>query len=85
MQQAYLPSKFVAFLLGFFLGGMGIHQLYLGRTGPGIVWLLVFFFTAWTGFMPIFLAIVGGLQGISYLFWTDEDWAKKHTRVTGTV
>lgn len=85
MQHAYLPSKGVAFFLGFFLGGLGIHRMYLGAVGPGILWLIVslcsLVFGLW--YISLFLAIIGAFQGISYLFWSKENWARKYTRVTG--
>ncbi len=33
-------NKLVAALLALFLGGLGIHKFYLGRTGWGIIYLL---------------------------------------------
>lgn len=34
-------SKIVAALLAFFLGGIGIHNFYLGKTGRGIAQLII--------------------------------------------
>lgn len=36
----YMKSKFVAYLLWFFFGILGIHRFYLGKVGTGILYLL---------------------------------------------
>lgn len=49
-------SKVAYVLLAFFLGGLGIHNFYAGRTGLGILYLVF----CWT-FIP---AIAGFIQAI---------------------
>ncbi|AMP20271.1 hypothetical protein AZF37_02960 [endosymbiont 'TC1' of Trimyema compressum] len=35
-------SRLVALLLCLFLGGLGIHRFYVGKTGTGIIYLFTF-------------------------------------------
>jgi TM2 domain-containing membrane protein YozV len=46
-------NKWVAALLAFFLGGLGVHKFYLGQTGMGVVYLLF----CWT-FIPVILSLI---------------------------
>lgn len=44
--QATMPAaapkqKIVAFLLAFFLGALGVHNFYLGKTGMGVTQLIL--------------------------------------------
>ena len=61
-------SKVTAGILGILVGGIGIHKFYLGRTGLGILYLLLF----WT-FIP---AIIGFIEGIIYLTKSDEEFER---------
>jgi hypothetical protein len=63
-------NRIVAALLALFLGGFGIHQFYLGRTGTGFLYLIFF----WT-IVPAILALI---DGIRYLLMTDEDFAARY-------
>ncbi|MCH5209493.1 MAG: TM2 domain-containing protein [Oscillospiraceae bacterium] len=54
-------SKLTAGLLGIFLGGLGVHNFYLGRTGIGIAQIAVTLITCGAG------AIWGFIEGILIL------------------
>ena len=69
-QLTYIESRLanekksvgVAYLLWFFLGGLGGHNFYLGRVGIAIVQLLLFVFgwaTSWLGVGFLLLAVWG--------------------------
>lgn len=55
-----MKNKYVAALLAFMLGGIGIHKFYLGRWGWGLIYML-FCIT----FVPMLVSIV---EGLIYLF-----------------
>ncbi len=67
-----IKNKTVAALLAIFLGGLGIHKFYLGKTGQGILYL-IFFYAA----IPW---IVGFIEGIIYL---TMDEGKFHEKFPG--
>jgi TM2 domain-containing membrane protein YozV len=69
-------SKIVAALLAFFLGVLGVHRFYLGRTGSGIVMLV------------LTITVIGTLitmpwswiDTIRYLVMSDRDFARRFGR-----
>ena len=65
-------SRSVAVLLAMLLGGVGAHKFYLHSPGWGVIYLLF----CWT-FIP---AIIGFLEGLSYLFVSDQEFQKKYGR-----
>jgi TM2 domain-containing membrane protein YozV len=66
-------SQLVAVLLCFFLGGLGIHDFYMGKVGKGI--LQIFLSLILVGFILVIIDFVRLLTGS--LKPKDGDWAKK--------
>ena len=62
-------NKLVAGILGILVGGIGIHDFYLGYTTAGILSILF----CWTG-IP---AIIGLIQGIIILTETGDAFAQR--------
>lgn len=62
------PSKTSAGLLALFLGGIGIHQFYIGNSKKGILYLLFF----WT-FVPAILAFI---DAIRFFMMSDLEFKK---------
>jgi TM2 domain-containing membrane protein YozV len=74
MSQEYKDSgknRFVAAALSWFLGGFGVHKLYIGQKRTGIKYLLFF----WT-FIPAFF---GFAHAVHYLIMGEEEF---HRRIT---
>ncbi|EAU0146538.1 NINE protein [Salmonella enterica] len=63
-------SRITAALLAFFLGGLGVHKFYLGKTGQRFLYLIF----CWT-FIP---AIIAFIEFIIYLCDSDENFARKY-------
>lgn len=67
-----MKNKTTAGLLALFLGGLGVHQFYLGNGGKGVLYLL-FFWTLIPGF-------IGFIDGIILLTMSDEVFNLKYNR-----
>jgi TM2 domain-containing membrane protein YozV/RNA polymerase subunit RPABC4/transcription elongation factor Spt4 len=62
-------SKTMAAILAIFLGGFGVHKLYLGQP----VRAILFFLFSWTGIT----FLIGVVQGIAYLLMSEQKFAQK--------
>jgi len=68
-------SKVVAGLLAIFLGSLGIHKFYLGKTTPGIIHLLLGIFGWWLFILPGFAnMVIAFIEGIIYLTKSDAEF-----------
>lgn len=65
-----IKDKTTAGLLAILLGDFGIHKFYLGKTGLGILYLLL----SWS----LIPAVIGVIEGISYLSSDDYNFQVKH-------
>jgi TM2 domain-containing membrane protein YozV len=69
-------NKYVAAILAFFLGPLGIHRFYLGRTGSAIA-MLVLSFT----FVGLLISVPWAfIDMIRYLVMSDREFAVRYAR-----
>ena len=66
--EANKKSTLVAYLLWFFLGGLGIHRFYLGHTGTGLAILLISLLS-W----PLMIVGIGFLTILISVVWVFVD------------
>lgn len=72
-------NKIVAALLAFFLGGIGIHKFYLGKTTAGVIMLLcgtIGWITL--GILPGIIWIIAFIEFIIYLVKSDAEFNRDY-------
>lgn len=74
-------NKIVAALLALFLGGLGIHKFYLGKTTAGAI-MLVCSLLGWVFlFVPtLIVGLIAFIEFIIYLVTPDEDFERKYVQ-----
>lgn len=77
-QYTTSKSKVVAALLAFFLGGLGVHEFYLGRNGAGVGFLICFLLLSWMVWPMFIIGFICLIQAISYLCMSDQTFAEKY-------
>jgi TM2 domain-containing membrane protein YozV len=78
---AYDRSRIAAALLALFLGALGIHKFYMGKSGAGIVMLLISLFGVILAGLPTMLmGLVGLIEFFIYLFMSDEQFDETYIR-----
>jgi TM2 domain-containing membrane protein YozV/cold shock CspA family protein len=67
-------NKIIAAILAFFLGGIGIHKFYLGKTNAGII-MLVAGTVGWILVLPAMASwLIGFIEFIIYLTKSDAEF-----------
>lgn len=67
-----LKSRWVALLLCWFFGGLGVHRFYVGKIGTGILYLLTLGFFGIGVFVDFLVILFGGFR--------DKDGLKLHSK-----
>jgi TM2 domain-containing membrane protein YozV len=71
-------SRIVAALLAFFLGALGVHKFYLGRTGAGLTMLLVTVLLGILVLPAVTMALIAFVESIIYLVSSEEEFERRY-------
>jgi TM2 domain-containing membrane protein YozV len=71
-----LNKKVVAGIMGILFGAYGVHKFILGYTSAGVTMLLLTLLTCGIG--GVVMAIIGLIEGITYLTAKDEQFVADH-------
>ena len=71
-------SRGVAALLALFLGALGIHYFYVGKTGAGILFLLLTILLSWTILIPLAISIITLVQAILLFTMIHDEFERKY-------
>jgi len=69
-------SRGIAGLLAIFLGALGVHYFYLGKSTPGVVFLVVTLLSC--GILGAVTGIVALVQGIMMMCMSQQDFENKY-------
>jgi TM2 domain-containing membrane protein YozV len=72
-----MKNRLVAILLAFFLGLIGVHHFYLGNTGRGVLYLILFF----TGIGTILNMFLVFFDFLGLCFMSDASFNKKYNKI----
>jgi len=82
LTATYDRSRVAAALLGIFAGSFGLHKFYIGKSGAGLVMLIVSVIgVILAGIPTAAMAAIGIIEGIIYLLMSDD--AFDRTYVSG--
>lgn len=68
-------SRGVAGLLALFLGGVGLHYFYMGKTNAGVIFLVATLLTC--GLLGVITQIISIIQGVLFFTSTQEEFERR--------
>jgi TM2 domain-containing membrane protein YozV len=72
-------DKWVAAVLAFFLGSLGIHKFYLGYKNEGIITLVITIVgSCCFGIGPLVMWIIAIIEGVRYVTLTQQDFEQSY-------